>query len=425
MIILNYIYCFLELYTLFILCDIFIDKKYPNTINMFVLILFSIINVVLAQIFSNTLSSILLISIGILMCFFLFQQHKKEIIFLSLALFIVVGITSIITINLISLISGLSSTALLTDLSIYLFGGIFNKLIPLILVLLIRKHKNNNEIIKKQNIIVFFSLLIFLFIIIVAQYSLVLTIQKNSSRILSLVTSFLLIVIFIIIVIMLNKYNDIQKSNLINQYNSNIMALYKEYEINLNINKEEIIMIKHDLKYHFQLFKTLILDKQYDKAIDVIDQLIEKTDSISPTVYSNNIVLDSIINNFISENSTIQFTVDINTSLSLLNELDTCILFSNLLSNAVYSSLKSNKKIVEITVLENEYFYVIEVINSIESEYSDITITSKENNGTHGYGLKNIYSIIRKFKGSYHIDQTNYLFSFKILFPKVIVHEKQ
>ncbi|SJZ98903.1 GHKL domain-containing protein [Anaerorhabdus furcosa] len=418
MIILNFIYCFVELNTLFILCNIFIDKKYGDLINGFTISLFSIINFLITQIYPNTLGTIFLVLFATIMCFILFQYKIKEIIFLSFIFFIVVGIISTITINIISLTSGLSSHELLNNSLIYLFGGIFNKLIPLVLVFSIRKYRKNNEIIEIQNIIIFFSLIIFLFIIIVAQYSLVLTIRDEKSRILSLLISLLLIIIFTIIVVILSKYNNLQKNSLTSQYNNNILALYKDYEINLIRNREELIMIKHDLKHHDQLFKTLILEKHYDKAISSINQLIEKTNSISSTVFSNNIVLDSIINNFITEYLNIKFTININTSLSLLDELDTCILFSNLLSNAAHSALKSDKKIIELIVLENENFYVIEVINSMEFEFIDINITSKRKNSNHGYGLKNIYSIIHKFKGNYHIDQTNHLFSFKILFPK-------
>ncbi|MDU5261361.1 MAG: GHKL domain-containing protein, partial [Clostridium celatum] len=103
-------------------------------------------------------------------------------------------------------------------------------------------------------------------------------------------------------------------------------------------------------------------------------------------------------------------------AISLLIPFDT-------LDNAIESVKKisdSKKRLIHLSVSKKKNFLKIRVENYYEGKITlknGLPITTKENKRFHGYGLKSITSIIRKYKGSVIIKAHNNWFELRILIP--------
>lgn len=100
-------------------------------------------------------------------------------------------------------------------------------------------------------------------------------------------------------------------------------------------------------------------------------------------------------------------------------------LFSNLLSNAVESAQKSEDKIIEFSTAKNDEagFIVISIMNSCDTAPQTDAFgnfkTTKGNQRMHGYGLKSIDRVIKKYGGISmpYYDSAAKTFRYIIQFP--------
>ena len=110
-------------------------------------------------------------------------------------------------------------------------------------------------------------------------------------------------------------------------------------------------------------------------------------------------------------------------NLDWMNVVDLCTLFGNAMDNAVEASEKiPEKESREITVKIENYgsMVVFRFVNCCESGQSrtgERFRTTKEDAGSHGYGLGSIRSIAEKYGGSMTAVCENSIFELVVLFP--------
>lgn len=136
-------------------------------------------------------------------------------------------------------------------------------------------------------------------------------------------------------------------------------------------------------------------------------------------IHTNNIVSDSIINYFYELYSkSITFHIDGKFPENLFVENnDLCTILSNLIKNAVESSIQEISPSIYISLSANEEFATIDIKNTSrtysESELSGLK-TQKEDKKNHGFGLKNVSASVTKYAGVMEIECENNLFCTKI-----------
>lgn len=85
-----------------------------------------------------------------------------------------------------------------------------------------------------------------------------------------------------------------------------------------------------------------------------------------------------------------------------------CIISSNIIKNAVdvLEKCPDNTGEIKVEVKQGESFLVIMVKNTIINQNiileDSIPVTTKNNNGMHGFGIKNIISTVEKYNGEYN-----------------------
>ncbi len=137
---------------------------------------------------------------------------------------------------------------------------------------------------------------------------------------------------------------------------------------------------------------------------------VEHLSGIKEQMYyisTNNSVCDAIVNYFYENlDKNIEFKCDGKFPESIfVNDSDLCVVFSNLLKNAVEAVAKEDKenypKIYIFLYANAEYLSII-IENTCT--YLNNTIqtlpTTKMDSQNHGFGLKNIRDIVKKYNGN-------------------------
>lgn len=87
-----------------------------------------------------------------------------------------------------------------------------------------------------------------------------------------------------------------------------------------------------------------------------------------------------------------------------IEEIDLCHLIGNMMDNAIEAALKISSektKYVEVSITERNAMILITVRNSYEDVLIDEGLsTSKDNKANHGFGVKTIRKIAKKYQGS-------------------------
>lgn len=108
----------------------------------------------------------------------------------------------------------------------------------------------------------------------------------------------------------------------------------------------------------------------------------------------------------------------------ILNDFDLCILLGNILDNAIEASQneKINNRYIIMDIYNFSGYEIFEVKNKISSSILDknrMLTSSKSNKILHGYGLKQIRTIIEKYYGHLDIYERNNYFILKVMIPRI------
>jgi two-component system sensor histidine kinase AgrC len=196
-------------------------------------------------------------------------------------------------------------------------------------------------------------------------------------------------------------------------YQHNILMAKYEQQI-LHYNKlhefyEEYRKFKHDYKHITRTLRVLIKEKEYEETRNVLEEMDEliQTSIKVPKRYSNNVVLDSMMNELNDEcekhkiNLSFEGVLELDTSLTVVEKI---MLFHNLASNAIEACLRvdDNKRFILLKVQLIEGWVTIVVENSFNGEAvikNDKLMSTKEDTLSHGYGLTNLDELCRRHGG--------------------------
>ena len=179
----------------------------------------------------------------------------------------------------------------------------------------------------------------------------------------------------------------------------------------------------HDLKHYLTAMETAGGSEELRQAARDMRREISPVETICRT---GNEVLDVLLAQRVAEcqEKEIRFIPYIDgRNLDWMNVVDLCTLFGNAMDNAVEASEKiPEKESREITVKIENYgsMVVFRLVNSCESGQSrtgERFRTTKEDAGSHGYGLGSIRSIAEKYGGSMTAVCENSIFELVVLFP--------
>lgn len=195
------------------------------------------------------------------------------------------------------------------------------------------------------------------------------------------------------------------------------------YFQNYKEKQTDIAKFRHDWKNHMLLLQEMLDYGDYEKAKTYFMELSEKTVQGQQKILTGNEIVDLILASKTDEleHNRIKLTCDGRLeSFTFMENVDCCILFSNLIDNAIEANLKleTGRYITIITNKTNKLLYV-EISNPVEDMAKVIETgfqTTKKESEKHGIGLRNVYEIFRKYHIEYYIITNEQEFSIQMLF---------
>ena len=229
----------------------------------------------------------------------------------------------------------------------------------------------------------------------------------------------------LICVIILYLQNELfRKSALKQELELMNMLLLKEQE-QYRLSKENISIINqkcHDLKHQI---RTIRKSDEVDKS----QYLKEVEDSIriyEAIVKTGNEVLDTILTEkslYCKERGITISCVADGQLLSFMQTMDLYSLFGNALDNAIEAVEKLSKeemRQIDVLIHKQQSFLVVNITNPVGEPLlfdEGLPVTTKADKTIHGFGVRSMKYIVKKYDGFLNASEEDGCFSLKILIP--------
>lgn len=165
----------------------------------------------------------------------------------------------------------------------------------------------------------------------------------------------------------------------------------------------------HDIRHHMIILKEYVLKKDYEAVEEYLNELMvdysEKYEKSWTRIRNLDILLNEKKKE--AEMSGIKFDIKSDVLKGLpFKETETSVLFGNLLDNAIEAckKIEQGTREILIEIRQKKRFLFITITNTIAywpKEKNGILISDKGNKEAHGYGLKSVDRIVRKYEGSF------------------------
>lgn len=208
----------------------------------------------------------------------------------------------------------------------------------------------------------------------------------------------------------------------------NDMAEYYKHLLKQDENQKIII---HDIRKHLESIEILNRQGEREKVTAYINRIINTSDLKEMVRFCDNELLNAVLSCYMSRciEQNILFRVDIRKNcVDCLEDNDLTALFCNLLDNAVASAGSQLDSYIEFSAVnkENTDITLITIINSCKKNpyllNKRTLTTSKSDKRHHGFGMKSVYRIVKKYNGDMqtYYDEKSRTFHTIILIKKVL-----
>lgn len=192
----------------------------------------------------------------------------------------------------------------------------------------------------------------------------------------------------------------------------------------MNQLNEDLRIFRHDINNHMLTLSNLLKNGEIDSARDYIHFISGALSDSLSIVNTENYVFDALLAQKIEEARRHGIQVDkevkIGRQLKIDNE-DWSILLGNVLDNAIEACLIAKEENPQLRIIIQYHSGMLQamITNTSIFQSSDLSSdaeplpisTSKEDKKNHGFGMKQIYTVIKKYHGTIEIVRENGLFT--------------
>ena len=302
------------------------------------------------------------------------------------------------------LISNDISMAVNTSPEAYAIGTLLSKFFVFVIILIFESKKKSIAIsnLTPKYLILLSVLPITTIILSILMYQVILVIDSSGIKLTFVFANMFLIISNAITFEIIHNQNKLAKSEYeLKLLKNNINEQTKHYE-ELKSSQEEIRQIRHNMR---SICIGTIAELKVGKLENAIEQLqsnidiIEKSSKVIDTGHPS---IDSIIENKLNRcdelNINVNLSYQYNETINV-NEIEIAVIIGNILDNAIESCQKVTDISKDIwgSVAVDKQNTIINIKNTAVS--SNNLKTSKVNKKSHGYGLKSISHIAKKYNG--------------------------
>ena len=186
----------------------------------------------------------------------------------------------------------------------------------------------------------------------------------------------------------------------------NIIFMSNNNEENYKIlqnNESELRELRHDMKNHIMMLHEYLGNNDTETALQHLKNIQGTLERISATVCTNNPAIDAAINIGArkAQAQNIEYTAQIVGDKKVnVEAADICKFLSNAIDNAIEACADCEKKYVyiELNITENSVKIHIENTTKLKSNLLPL-FTTKTDRKNHGFGMKNMKSVVKKYNG--------------------------
>ena len=229
--------------------------------------------------------------------------------------------------------------------------------------------------------------------------------------------------ICIFIFLFLYNINITHKYKIREELSDDYIKGQKIYFETLLKKEEETRRFRHDISTDLTVIKTLNSQNKSEELTAYIDKVFMHIKAIKKIDYD---VCDDRLNTLLSfhlsslKDCPVTITGKLTPEISFVNR-EACLVFSNLLKNAVESQshLDKSHRGIHIKFLPGSVYLRIVITNKYasQSKKSDLFTTNKLDKKNHGYGIDNATRYIKRLNGKIEYDVCEDNFTATAIFP--------
>jgi sensor histidine kinase regulating citrate/malate metabolism len=229
----------------------------------------------------------------------------------------------------------------------------------------------------------------------------------------------------IMCIIIMYMQNELFKKSEIKQELELMNLLWKKEQEQYHLTKENIALINqksHDLKHQIRAIRKATKE-EFKQYLDEIEESVLIYESI---VKTGNDVFDTILTekSLYCKDREIQVTcVADGSQMDFINTVDLYAILGNAMDNAIEAVEKfedKEKRQIDVLIYKQQSFLVMNFINPMPEKLvykEELPVTTKGDKKVHGFGLRSIQYITKKYDGVLNISEEDGCFSLKILMP--------
>lgn len=201
--------------------------------------------------------------------------------------------------------------------------------------------------------------------------------------------------------------------------------LWKKEQEQYQLSRENIALINqkcHDLKHQIRAVRTASREEIEQYLLEMEDE-IQIYEAI---VKTGNEVLDTILTEkslYCKERGIVVSCVADGSQMEFINTVDLYAILGNAIDNAIEAVEKfehKEKRQIDVLIYRQQNFLVMNIINPLKENLvfeEELPVSTKGDRRFHGFGLRSIRYLVKKYDGFLSISEEDGCFSLKMLIP--------
>lgn len=229
----------------------------------------------------------------------------------------------------------------------------------------------------------------------------------------------------LLLAMLLYLQNELFKKSAMRQELEVMNLLWKKEQEQYQLSKENIALIHqkcHDLKHQIRAIRNCSKE-EIDRYLEEVAGSIRIYEAI---VKTGNEVLDTILTEkslYCEERGITVSCVADGNQMDFINTVDLYAILGNALDNAIEAVEKfkhQEKRQIDVLIYRQQNFLVINIINPMKENLvyeEELPVSTKGDVRYHGFGLRSIRYLVKRYDGHLNISEEDGCFSLKILIP--------
>lgn len=218
-----------------------------------------------------------------------------------------------------------------------------------------------------------------------------------------------------------DKVNEVYKEKLVSEVMEE-RALMHENQLDLmKQSQENIRSLMHDMKNHLLLLDAYINQNEYEKATQYIKNIQDYTYVPGQHVNSGNYEVDAILNYRLEKAEKMGCKIETKLKVpdcSFMSDFDLNMILGNLLDNALEALEHAKEKFLSVELKYEKGILVIRICNTFDgiiAQSGKRFVTRKPDRENHGWGLRNVEQIVKKYNGEQVIETKDTMFMTSVI----------